>query len=54
VAHNLFLDGNSFRSSASVERIPWVADLISGGAIQITSHIEVSYTRVTRTLEFVG
>jgi hypothetical protein len=54
VAHNLFLDGNSFRSSASVERIPWVADLICGAAIQITQYIEVSYTRVTRTHEFVG
>jgi lipid A 3-O-deacylase len=54
VAHNLFLDGNSFRSSANVARMPWVADLICGGAIQITRHIEVSYTRVTRTLEFEG
>jgi lipid A 3-O-deacylase len=54
VAHNLFLDGNSFRSSASVERMPWVADLICGGAIQIARHFEVSYARVTRTLEFVG
>ena len=54
VAHDLFLDGNSFRSSASVDRIPWVADLICGGAIQITSHVEISYERVTRTLEFRG
>jgi hypothetical protein len=54
VAHNLFLDGNSFRSSASVERMPWVADLICGGAIQIARYFEVSYTRVTRTHEFVG
>ena len=54
VTQNLFLDGNSFRSSPNVERMPWVADLICGGAIQITRHIEVSYTRVTRTLEFAG
>jgi hypothetical protein len=54
VAHNLFLDGNSFRGGPSVERMPWVADLICGGAIQITRHIELSYTRVTRTLEFAG
>jgi hypothetical protein len=54
VAHNLFLDGNSFRGGPSVERIPWVADLSCGGAIQILRHIELSYTRVIRTAEFVG
>jgi hypothetical protein len=54
VAHNLFLDGNSFRGGPSVERIPCVADLSCGGAIQIARHFEVSYTRVVRTHEFVG
>jgi hypothetical protein len=54
VAHNLFLDGNSFRSSPSVERNPWVADLMLGGAIRVCRHFEVSYMRVVRTTEFVG
>jgi len=54
VEHNLFLDGNSFRGGPSVERIPWVADLISGGAVRIFRHLELSYTRVVRTHEFVG
>ncbi|HVM61707.1 MAG TPA: lipid A deacylase LpxR family protein [Verrucomicrobiae bacterium] len=54
VEHNLFLDGNSFRSGPSVERIPWVADLSTGGAVRLFGHVEISYTRVTRTHEFVG
>jgi len=37
-----------------VERIPWVADLISGGAVSIFRHLELSYTRVVRTHEFFG
>ncbi|HTS19128.1 MAG TPA: lipid A deacylase LpxR family protein [Verrucomicrobiae bacterium] len=54
VEHNLFLDGNSFRSGPSVERIPWVADLSTGGAVRMFRHLEISYTRVVRTHEFVG
>lgn len=51
VAHNLFLDGNTFEDSASVERNPLVADFqtgfsISGGAVRL------SYTYVWRTEEF--
>ncbi|MGD1020547.1 MAG: lipid A deacylase LpxR family protein [Verrucomicrobiia bacterium] len=54
VEHNLFLDGNSFRGGPSVERIPWVADLSSGVAMRLFRHLEMSYTRVIRTHEFVG
>jgi hypothetical protein len=54
VEHNLFLDGNSFRGGPSVERIPWVADLSSGAAVRVFQHLEMSYTRVVRTHEFVG
>jgi len=51
VAHNLFLDGNTFEDSASVERTPFVADFqtgfaISGGAWRL------AYTYVWRTEEF--
>jgi len=54
VGHNLFLDGNTFRSGPSVQRIPWVADLSCGAAIRLFRHVELSYTRVIRTTEFVG
>ena len=51
VARDLFLDGNTFEDSASVERIPLVADAqlgfaISGGAWRL------AYTYVVRTDEF--
>jgi hypothetical protein len=54
VEHNLFLDGNSFRGGPSVERIPWVADLSCGGEVRLFRHLEMCYTRVVRTHEFVG
>ena len=54
VAHNLFLDGNSFRGGPSVDRNPWVADLDFGAAVRLFRHVEVSYTRVLRTQEFAG
>ena len=53
VGHNLFLDGSTFRGGPSVERIPWVADLSWGVALGLFRHLEVSYTRVVRTREFV-
>lgn len=54
VGHNIFLDGNTFRSSHSVEKEPFVADLSWGFAFQVTKHVEVSYTRIIRTNEFEG
>jgi len=51
VARNLFLDGNTFEDSASVERNPLVVDFqtgfsLSGGAVRL------AYTYVWRTEEF--
>jgi hypothetical protein len=54
VGHNLFLDGSTFRSGPSVDRIPWVADLSCGVVMSLFRHLELSYTRVVRTHEFVG
>ncbi len=51
VAHDLFLDGNTFASSANVERKPWVADLQAGIALQ-GGDWRLVYTYVTRTEEF--
>jgi hypothetical protein len=52
VARNIFLDGNSFKSSASVEKIPAVGDLEAGAAL-FWRHYRLSYTWVYRTPEFI-
>ncbi|MBL8532007.1 MAG: lipid A deacylase LpxR family protein [Hyphomonadaceae bacterium] len=51
VAHNLFLDGNTFRDSASVERTPLVADFQTGFAVSAGAW-RLAYTYVWRTEEF--
>lgn len=51
VGHDLFLDGNTFRDSAHVERIPYVGDFQAG--FSLSSHRwRVTYTFVWRTNEF--
>jgi lipid A 3-O-deacylase len=53
VARNIFLDGNTFRDSRSVDKEPLVGDLQFG--IALTWHrMRVSYTHVLRTEEFEG
>jgi lipid A 3-O-deacylase len=51
VARNLFLDGNTWQSSRSVEKVPWVADLQLGLAIS-TDNWRLSFTHVFRSREF--
>lgn len=51
VAHNLFLDGNTFEDSASVDRTPLVADFQTGFAIS-AGDWRLAYTYVWRTEEF--
>jgi hypothetical protein len=51
VGRNLFLDGNTYRDSASVDRKPFVADLQAGLAVQ-AGDWRLVYTYVTRTEEF--
>lgn len=52
VAHNIFLDGNDFKSSAHVTKIPAVADLVAGLAV-FYGHTRLAYTYVYRTREFL-
>ena len=54
VAHNLFLDGNSFQHSPSVDREPWVADLRFGLTTRLWHHFEFGYIHTLRTREFRG
>jgi lipid A 3-O-deacylase len=51
VARDIFLDGNTFRSSRSVDKEPFVADL-SAGAGLIAGRWQLTYTQVWRTREF--
>jgi hypothetical protein len=51
VARNIFLDGNTFRDSRSVDKEPLVGDLQFGVVID-RSDIRISYTHVLRTREF--
>ena len=51
VARNIFLDGNTFDDSASVDKYPLVADANAGIAITY-GQTRISYTLVHRTKEF--
>ncbi|MEP6664256.1 MAG: lipid A deacylase LpxR family protein [Verrucomicrobiota bacterium] len=53
VLHNAFLDGNLFRSSASVKKEYLVGDL-KAGLVFVLNRIELGYTFVFRTPEFHG
>jgi hypothetical protein len=53
VARNIFLDGNTFRDSRSVDREPLVGDLQYGFAIT-WRNARLSYTHVVRTREYAG
>lgn len=53
VAHNIFLDGNTFRDSHSVDRKWLVADLSVGAAVNY-KNTQLAYAFVYRTKEFDG
>ena len=53
VAHNIFLDGNSFRRSHSVDKKHFVGD-VQGGVALIIGTVRMAYTQVYRTREFDG
>lgn len=50
-ARNIFLDGNTFRDSRSVDKEPLVGDLQFGIAVT-WRNVRLSYTHVLRTREF--
>ena len=51
VLRNIFLDGNNFTDSHSVDRKPFVGDFQTGLAIQL-KNIRLSYTQIFRLKEF--
>lgn len=52
VVRDLALDGNTFRSSQSVEKYNFVNDLSWGVAVDLGRHVELAWTQVTRSKEF--
>jgi hypothetical protein len=54
VGRNIFLDGNSFRSSPHVPKKTFVADLQAGVALFWTSGFRLDFSVVRRTPEFKG
>ncbi len=52
VAHNIFLDGNDFKSSAHVQKIPAVGDAEMGAAF-FWWHLRLAYTLIYRSPEFI-
>ncbi len=51
VLRNIFLDGNTFRDSHSVDKKPFVGDLQAGLAV-IIGRVRLAYTHVFRSKEF--
>ncbi|MGH7013472.1 MAG: lipid A deacylase LpxR family protein [Stellaceae bacterium] len=54
VARNIFLDGNSFASSAHVEKKPLVGDLTAGAALFWQDDVRLDIGLLTRSKEFYG
>ena len=51
VAHNIFLDGNTWGDSHSVAKNPFVGELSFGAAVTINS-LQIAYRHVYLTEEF--
>jgi len=54
VAHNIFLDGNSYQSSPSVDRYIWVHDEVMGVSALGWRRVRIDFTYVRRSEEFRG
>ena len=53
VAHNIFLDGNTFRDSHSVDKKLWVGDANFGVAL-LFGRFKIAYTNAFKSREFDG
>ncbi len=53
VVHDVTIDGNDFRNSATASRMPFVGELEAGFAV-LVSGVRISYTQVVQTEEIYG
>jgi hypothetical protein len=53
VLQDIFLDGNTFTDSHSIDKEDWVADFAAGISLSYRNMM-LTFTHVTRTKEFVG
>ncbi|MEN8686112.1 MAG: lipid A-modifier LpxR family protein [Desulfuromonadales bacterium] len=53
VHRDIFLDGNTFTDSHSIDKKDWVADLAAGVTLSY-GNLMLTYSHVTRTREFEG
>ena len=54
VGRNIFLDGNTFSSSPSVDKKIFVTDFMTGASVFWSSAVRVDFTVTERTKEFYG
>jgi len=54
VARNIFLDGNTFANSHSVDKEHWVGDWATGVSAIINGRYKIAYSQVIRTREYQG
>jgi lipid A 3-O-deacylase len=54
VGHNIFLQGNTFASSAGVDEKPLVADFMGGASLFWSSSVRLDFTVTERSKEFYG
>jgi hypothetical protein len=54
IGQNIFLDGNTYAPSPSVDKKPLVADFMGGASLLWSSTVRVDFTVTERTKEFYG
>lgn len=54
VQHDIFLDGNTWRDSASVDKKLLVGELTAGFALHLGEHIDVGYSQTIQSEQFYG
>lgn len=52
VARNIFLDGNTFRDSARVDKRPWAWDVAVGASVRFLENFRLTFTQTWRSMEF--
>lgn len=54
VQHDIFLDGNTWQDSASVDKYPLVGELSAGFVLRFGANVELGYSQTYQTEQFEG